>query len=345
MVISGSGFSLLTLDWVNFGPAASVSSEVTKVLSLTANAIVIAPPASEVSRPDALELPGGVSVQSLAGLSNVEPLFYAGTPVVLRLDTPGGPVSGGTRLHIVGAGLDDVTSLTLISELSGTRVSLHAQSLRERANGELTVVMPADEAGPVAVVPCSLAGCAKSKRSVDTFVYFKPHSSSLAISPSSGPASGGTKVLLFGDGVGRASSVVIGSVAAPVHPATLYPAGDPYVGEAVTPPGAAIKRVAVTATIPNRSRPMRGSFRYLPSAPSCRVGHRPFCSRHCHTELEPAGERRGIGHYFLRRRRDDARAPRAQMDPRAASSFVDPHRARCGSFVRGQHRRREPGPR
>lgn len=273
VVISGTGFSLLTLDWVNFGAATSVESEETKVLSVTPTSIAIAPPMSNASRSDSVSLRGGVSVQSAAGLSNVAPFSYAGTPLVTRLGSLGGSIAGGTRLRIHGAGLADVISVTFIGELTGSRVSISTgRSIVQRSNSSLTVVVPPDLAGPVAVVPCSIAHCARSNRSVDTFVYFDQRSRTLAaIVPDSGPAHGGSTVVLFGDGVGRSSAVTFDGVAAtPATSSSAYPTRDPYVEAVVAPPGADARRVPITARVvtPNASATLHGVFRYLPSAPS-----------------------------------------------------------------------------
>ena len=263
VTISGSGFSDLTLEWVNFGPAKSVGSEYTKVLSVTSNAIVIAPPGSNTSKTDAVPLAGGVTVQSAAGLSNVARFFYAGTPVVSRLKELGGPVTGGTHLRIVGQGLGDATSVALVGELSKSRLSIGPRSIIRRSNRELTVILPPDTAGPVAVTPCSIAHCARAGPSADTFVYFRPRSKSLAaISPPSGPESGGTTVVLFGKGVGRASSVTFDRAKATATTSTRYPPDDPFIVEVLTPPSAVARRVGVIAGVAS------GVFRYRPSGPS-----------------------------------------------------------------------------
>jgi large repetitive protein len=79
VTITGSGFSYNTLDWVNFGPAASVASEQTAVTFVSATKIVIRAPGIRVSHLVGLRLlAGGVSVQATAGLSNASALTYAG---------------------------------------------------------------------------------------------------------------------------------------------------------------------------------------------------------------------------------------------------------------------------
>jgi len=123
--------------------------------------------------------------------------------------------------------------------------------------------LPPDTAGPVAVMPCSIAHCARAARSVDTFVYFRLGSKSLAvISPPSGPESGGTTVVLFGKGVGRATSVTFDHAQATATTSTRYPPDDPFIVEVLTPPSAVARRVGVAAGAAS------GVFRYRPSAPS-----------------------------------------------------------------------------
>jgi subtilase family serine protease len=74
LTIKGSGFSLLTIDWVNVGMPTEFANTDTSFTFISATELRIQiglPPASKVTR-----LPGGISVFSLAGLSNTVAFRY-----------------------------------------------------------------------------------------------------------------------------------------------------------------------------------------------------------------------------------------------------------------------------
>lgn len=276
VVIEGSGFSLITFDWVNFGPATSVASQQLRILSLSPTEITIRPPHAPSNAVNPSPLPGGVSIQSLSGVSNVAHFSYAGTPELERLSLEGGSARGGSRLRLVGRGLGDVTSVSFISELgSSSTVTVRSASIRDESAASLEVITPAHATGPVAVVPCSIAGCAKTRRVIDTFVFYAPSGRVLsAFVPRSGGADGGTVVTLFGDDVASARAVVFGSRSTSRFESNpRYPASDPDVVSVISPPGPAGRAVAVSVVLPGTGRRSLAQrrFRYRPSVPSAPV--------------------------------------------------------------------------
>jgi hypothetical protein len=278
VVIRGSGFSFNTLEWVNFGPASSVSSEQVDISTLTSNEIVIAPPPGTLGRSGAAQpLVGGISVQTAGGLSNVYPFNYAGVPSVSRLGALGGPSTGGTRLRISGANLEDATVVEFLSEVSGAAYGASATIAESaRTPTSITVTTPADLPGPVDVLPCSATACAQPDPARDTFVYFSPVGPRLAtMQPSSGPAQGGTSVTLFGENLNGAVAVDFGHASSSaLVPAPGYPDGDPYILGVRSAPGQAGATVPVTVvTRAGRSRPvLAGRFSYRSSPPSAPRG-------------------------------------------------------------------------
>ena len=271
--IFGSGFSVLTFDWVNLGSASSVGSEQTKIDYVTPTAIVVTPTSEDPTGGVSVPFAGRVSVQTAGGLSNVVVSARAKTPRVRDLSVLGGPTSGGTELRITGSGLAGVRSVAFVSELSPPELVISSRALvTELSTGALMVKTPAHSAGPVDVLPCSQVGCAAADGSADTFVYFRPAAHPLvAVSRLSGPASGGTRLTLFGWNVDDVSAAFFGSArSGPAVPAPGYPRGDPYVGQVRTPPGVAGTRVAITVVLlGRRAAVLRGLvYRYLPSAPS-----------------------------------------------------------------------------
>jgi hypothetical protein len=274
VVITGSGFSILTFDWVNFGSPTSVNSQQLRILSLSPTAVSIVPPTAPSTSIGPTPLSGGVSVATLAGLTNVATFSYAGVPELDRLSRLGGSDKGGTVLRLEGRGLSDVTSVSFVSELSGApSETVTSSGISMASPTTLVVATPPHRSGPVAVVPCSLAGCAHSRRSVDTYVYYPATANLATIAPTRGVSSGGTVVTLFGKHVREAEIVAFGAVtSSDFVPNPEYPPDDPNVVSVIAPPGPAGRSVAVIATLRGTGKRERATnpfvfVRGVPSAP------------------------------------------------------------------------------
>lgn len=273
VTITGSGFNADTFEWVNFGPPSSSASEKVQITSISSTEITIVPPPGNGSGAGRSVLAGGVSVQSLGGLSNIFTFTYAGVPQVRSLNALGGSATGGTRITIHGSGLSDVTSVAFASEVSASGYGASRSSvILARTSSSLEVVAPADLPGPVDVEPCTPSGCAKPDPSADTFVYFSSGRPSLSlVTPRSGPAKGGTEVVMFGNNLDGAIGVRFGTHSTNLLGSTRdFPDGDPYVLAAYSPPGVAGSTVKVTVlTRTGSARVLSGgTFHYVASAPS-----------------------------------------------------------------------------
>ena len=274
VTIIGTGFNLDTFEWVNFGPPSSTASEQVQISSITPTQITIVPPGGSAGRNGAISaLSGGVSVQTQGGLSAIWRFSYAGIPSVRSLSVLGGPVTGGTHLVVRGTGLADVTSVDFVSQVSPSTYGGSSTSILTAVSaGSIGLVVPAGLPGPVDVEPCTPTACARPDPAVDTFVYFGTGAPSLVlVRPTSGPASGGTRVVLFGNNLDGALGVRFGALSTSrLGTAPGYPDGDPYVLVADAPPGPAgrtvpvsiLTRTGVTSSTPG------ATFRYRPSAPS-----------------------------------------------------------------------------
>jgi len=277
VVITGTGFSLNTFAWVNFGPPSTASSEQVQLLYISPTRIEIAPPSPSGSGgPRSIPLKGGVSVQTSGGLSNVVPFSYGGTPIVRSISALGGPATGGTVLHIRGSGLSSVRGIVFEGELTPEGGTAAAASTSYAITGQtdstLTVVTPAALPGPVDVLPCSATACARANPTVDTFVYFDPGAPSLAaVTPRHGPAHGDTEVVLFGDNLDGAVSVRFGGASSDHFVAVSgVPSSDPYVLGVRSAPGRAggTVRVSVVTRSGRTGVLAAGTFRYTASGPS-----------------------------------------------------------------------------
>jgi hypothetical protein len=170
ITIKGSGFAFLTLDWVNFGPHALTQSEQVRVRYVSDTKIVIRPPADDAPVP--AKIHGGLSVQSIAGLSNVVAFGFAGIPVVQHLSSHVGLQSGGTSLEIVGS---KVAGTTLVRFVSAARASGSARVVSvvvPEVHGSLVVVRtPRHVPGAVDVELCTATGCSLPDARWDRFSF------------------------------------------------------------------------------------------------------------------------------------------------------------------------------
>ncbi len=267
VTIKGSGFSFVTFDWVNFGPPRDSASEQVQITSITPSTISIAPPPSAGGA--GARLPGGVSIQTAGGLSNLYAFAYASVPQVSSLSVLGGSAAGGTRLTIDGTGMSGVTRVEFLSEVNSVYGASTATPVGDPTPTRVEVIVPAGLPGPVDVEPCSPSGCASANPKTDTFVYFTPGKPALSfLSPDSGPAAGGTEVVMFGDNLDGARAVYFGAQKTTLLASTFdYPDGDPYILVANSMPGRAGASVPITIATVNGTV-TGGSFSYLPSAPA-----------------------------------------------------------------------------
>jgi hypothetical protein len=264
--------------WIDFGPWRDLNSLTNQpVLYETSREIVIDPPASPGGASPGTEpfvLKGGVTVQSGAGRSNTVPFSYAGIPDVTKLTgAAGGPQTGGAVVTVHGAGLGDVAFVAVASLISPNYQYSLALVLHHAGDSALTVRLPAYQPGPAVVVPCTNSGCARLNPKTDTFVYYDAGSPTLlGASSASGPASGGTQVLLVGFDLDSATAVYFGKNKGTIlrlPQLTLYPDGDPFLLGVAAAPGAPGSTVPISVVTPTgTTTTTKGVFHYLASAPS-----------------------------------------------------------------------------
>ena len=192
VTLTGTGLSRATR--VAFGSTAT-----TKVVPVSATALRVTTPARPVGTVDVrVTTPGGTSaVTSRARYG------YQAPPAVASLSTTAGPVRGGTVVTLTGTRFTGATRV----DFGGTPARftfVSATSIR--------ATTPAHAAGVVAVAVTTPYGTSPEHTS-STFA-FDPVPAITALSPQTGPPSGGTVVTLTGTGLSRATAVRFGSVAA-----------------------------------------------------------------------------------------------------------------------------------
>lgn len=188
VVIGGTGFTGATE--VLFGGVAAPSFSVVDDSEITATS-----PSQPIGTVD-------VSVVTPAGASAATPadsFTYELGPRISEISPHVSPTSGGTTVTLTGTGFTGATSVTFNGAV--------ASNLTVVSDTQLTVTTPPQSAGGVDVTVFTPNG-------TDTTTLFTYADTPVVsgISPSSGPANGGTSVYITGSGFTGANQVSFGSV-------------------------------------------------------------------------------------------------------------------------------------
>ncbi|MFC7933821.1 IPT/TIG domain-containing protein [Streptomyces cinereoruber] len=223
VTITGTDLSGATS--VTFGaghPATDVSCSAT---SCTATA-----PAGAAGTVDVqVTTPNGTSAAGSAARYT-----YIAYPVVTGVSPNSGPLAGGTTVTITGTGLSGATSVTFGAGHPATDVSCSATSC--------TATAPAGAAGTVDVQVTTPGGTSVTGAAARYTYVAQP--AVTTVSPTSGPALGGTQVTITGTNLGGATAVHFGSA-----PAASFTVTGTTSITATAPAGTGT--VDITVTTPN----------------------------------------------------------------------------------------------
>ncbi len=192
----GSGGTVVTISGSGFTQGSSVSFGSTPATSVTVNASGTSITATS---------PGGtgvvqVTVSNSSGTSATNAnTSFSYTPVVTGITPAKGPGNGGTQVTVTGSGFSSDSSVSFGGR-SATNVSVNA------AGTSLTATSPPGAA--TVDVTVTTSGGTSAANSSSSFTYTPVVS---GISPSSGPATGGTLVTISGAGFTPESTVQFGS--------------------------------------------------------------------------------------------------------------------------------------
>jgi hypothetical protein len=182
VTITGTNLSGATA--VSFGGTPAATYAVNSATRITATA-----PAHSAGTVDVVVTgPGGSSATSAA-----DRFSFVGAPTVTAVSPNSGPTAGGTSVTITGSGFIGLSGATAVT-FGGTSATTYTVNSATR----ITATAPAQAAGPVDVVVTATGG-SSATGSADQFTFVAAPTVT-GVSPKSGPASGGTSVIITGTG-------------------------------------------------------------------------------------------------------------------------------------------------
>ncbi len=194
VTITGTGF--VSGATVRFGSNAATNVVVGSATSLTATAPAGAAGAVNVT----VVTPGGTSPVVVA-----DQFTYGATPTVTALNPAAGPTAAGTLVTVTGSGF--VTGATVrFGSNAATNVVVASSTT-------ITASAPAGTAGSVVNVTVTVPAGTSATGPANQFTY-DALPSVTAVSPTFGPASGGTSLTITGTGFVSGTAVLFGASAA-----------------------------------------------------------------------------------------------------------------------------------
>jgi hypothetical protein len=222
ITVRGAGFDPLGIDWADVGNPAEGSSMDTSFVFLTGTEMQITTPA-QARTVGPLRMP--FSVKTLAGQSAPGTVTYAGVPNVTAVvntvnsrtlhGTPGAPDTGRTPIKISGQGFAGQLVAPIEFTDTTSPFSVGTQyTFTVHGNTGVSTQTVAQNPALVDVRLCTVTACSRN-RPADLLYLYPPGNPHVAsVSPSSGPAAGGTKVAIGGENLGCPLKVYFGKVKA-----------------------------------------------------------------------------------------------------------------------------------
>ena len=195
VTITGTGLTAATA--VNFGATNASGYTVNSSTQITATS-----PAGAAGTVDiTVTTAGGTTITN----SN-DHFTYVAAPTVTSVSPSSGSTAGGTSVVITGTNFSAVTAVKFGATTAG--------SFTVNSNTQITATSPGGSAGAVDVTVVSPGGTSATNAS-DQFIYVASPTVT-AVSPSTGPTSGGTTVTITGTNLTGASSVTFGATPASI---------------------------------------------------------------------------------------------------------------------------------
>ncbi|OWK39897.1 Flagellar hook-length control protein FliK [Fimbriiglobus ruber] len=201
-----AGGTTVTITGTNLGGATAVTfgGTAATILSDSATQLVVTDPAGAAGTVD-------VVVTTSGGTSQAETAdkftYQSAAPYVTSINPSVGPTAGGTTVTLTGTGLAGATAVTF----GGTSATIVSDSA-----SQIVVTTPPGAAGIADVLVTTSAGTSAGSPAY-AFVYTAPTGPTVAsVSPSSGPAAGGTTITIAGTNLGGATAVTFGGTTATI---------------------------------------------------------------------------------------------------------------------------------
>ena len=258
ITVHGTGLNPQTILWADFGDPSSADSMDINYVYMTGTEMQIVA-AGEPVTVDRATVP--MSVRTLAGQSAPINVTYAGIPNVTGVINTtnsttlggvyGGPDTGRTPIEIHGEGFSGQLIAPVVFSDVATPFSEGSQyTFTVDSNTEVSTQTVEQNPAVVDVELCTVTGCSLNPPA-DLFILYPPGDPKVtSISPTSGPAAGGTNVDIDGENLGCPVNVYFGNVEAEAFApaATGLDCGSTNVLQATSPPGTAGTSVPVTVT-------------------------------------------------------------------------------------------------
>jgi hypothetical protein len=263
ITIHGSGLSRFTFDYTSFGePQLESSADLEVPVYISGTEIQIPAPGlpehEEASTVEAQSVP--LTVRTLAGDSVAASVRYAGVPRVTsvlnsasstRLNGLYGALdTGGTPIVLKGRGLAGQVAFVHFDAEEEEYSDGTQYTLVGAGEGRLDTQTVSQNPALVHVEACTVSGCSAPSAGAQLYLYPPGQSKVERLSPASGKAAGGTKVVIRGQNLACPLAVSFGNVAASSFaPGQPGPCDSPTSSvDAVSPAGAAKTRVPVTVS-------------------------------------------------------------------------------------------------
>jgi hypothetical protein len=281
--INGSGFDSLGFVYATVGSPTFNPNQDFSVVSYSPTELQIVLPGHN---PTTEPLSRALSVHTLAGSSAPFTIKYAGVPTVKSVSPDLGSDLGGTAITVAGKGFQGVSAADggqldyLYLDFGVPTAQLSGYTAN--SDTSLSATTPQNNPGEFLVQVCTITFCSEptSESSFENsiFDFYQPGAPVVtSLSKTSGPASGGSRLIITGQNLADAFVVTFGkTVAEAANEPEILTNGSSTQIEAIIPPGKAGSTVHVrvetaesVATGAPASAPSAGStFHYVASVAS-----------------------------------------------------------------------------
>ena len=244
VTITGTGFlAAPSTGAVKFG-AATATYTINSNTQITASS-----PANSAGTYDVtVTTPGGTSATSAA-----DQYTYVAAPTVTGVSPSAGPTAGGTMVIITGTNLSSTTGA------GGVKFgAVNATTYAVNSNTQITATSPANSAGTYDVTVTTPGGTSATS-AADQYTYVAPPAIT-GISPTAGPAAGGTLVTITGTNFSGTGAVTFGGVAA-----QGYTVVSTTTITATSPAGTGVVDIRVTTVGGTSATSAADQFTYIPA--------------------------------------------------------------------------------